>query len=146
LLPSYRCFNLTNRFCTAHILNISISTGNYFSSSSLVDRILTSIMVGSVGNGLANLADKPEPLPEELNPGKIVHPLASATNEKREIVLGRNVHTTCFSIVEPEADDELTGEREAYMASVLARYRRSLVERTKHHLGICLFPLSRSSI
>jgi histidine decarboxylase len=115
-------------------------------------------MVGNVGNGLADLADKPEPLPEELNPEKIVDPLASATElngygekeienngiekKKREIVLGRNVRTMCFSIVEPEADDELTGDREAYMASVLARYRRSLVERTKHHLGICLFPLT----
>ncbi|KAJ4756713.1 Histidine decarboxylase [Rhynchospora pubera] len=98
-------------------------------------------MVGSVGNGLANLADKPAPLPEELDPKKIIDslPLEEESNgieeKKREIVLGRNVHTTCFSIVEPEADDEQTGEREAYMASVLARYRRSLVERTKHHLG-----------
>ncbi|KAJ1696281.1 hypothetical protein LUZ63_004793 [Rhynchospora breviuscula] len=108
-------------------------------------------MVGSVGNGLANLADKPAPLPEELDPKKIIDSLPSEAEsngieeketqgseiekKKREIVLGRNVHTTCFSIVEPEADDELTGEREAYMASVLARYRRSLVERTKHHLG-----------
>ncbi|CAA6660522.1 unnamed protein product [Spirodela intermedia] len=38
-------------------------------------------------------------------------------------------------ITEPEADEELTGDREAYMASVLAKYRRNLVERTKHHLG-----------
>lgn len=114
-------------------------------------------MVGSVGNGLANLVDKPEPLPEEFGPEKIVDPLPLETElngfgekeiensgiekKKREIVLGRNVHTMCFSIVEPEADDELTGEREAYMASVLARYRRSLIERTKHHLGLCFFSL-----
>jgi histidine decarboxylase len=104
-----------------------------------------------VGTGLANLSDKPEPLPEEFGPENIVDPLPLATElngfgekemenngiekKKREIVLGRNVHTMCFSIVEPEADDEQTGEREAIMASVLARYRRSLVERTKHHLG-----------
>lgn len=110
-----------------------------------------------VGTGLVNLADKPEPLPEEFGPEKIVDPLPLANElngfgekerenngiekKKREIVLGRNVHTTCFSVVEPEADDEQTGDREAIMASVLARYRRSLVERTKHHLGICFFSL-----
>ncbi|XP_078172160.1 serine decarboxylase 1-like [Carex rostrata] len=104
-----------------------------------------------VGTGLVNLADKPEPLPEEFGPEKIGDPLPLANElngfgekervntgiekKKREIVLGRNVHTTCFSVVEPEADDEQTGDREAIMASVLARYRRSLVERTKHHLG-----------
>lgn len=54
---------------------------------------------------------------------------------KREIVLGRNVHTTCLSITEPEANDESTGDKEAYMASVLARYRKNLLERTKYHLG-----------
>ncbi|RWR85262.1 serine decarboxylase-like protein [Cinnamomum micranthum f. kanehirae] len=55
--------------------------------------------------------------------------------EKREIVLGRNVHMMCHTVTEPEADEEVTGEREAHMASVLARYRKSLMERTKHHLG-----------
>ncbi|KAE8652903.1 hypothetical protein Csa_022669 [Cucumis sativus] len=54
---------------------------------------------------------------------------------KREIVLGRNVHTTCLSITEPDANDESTGDKEAYMASVLARYRKNLLERTKYHLG-----------
>ncbi|KAL3504427.1 hypothetical protein ACH5RR_034268 [Cinchona calisaya] len=53
----------------------------------------------------------------------------------REIVLGRNVHTTCLAVTEPETDDESTGDKEADMASVLARYRITLVERTKHHLG-----------
>jgi histidine decarboxylase len=53
----------------------------------------------------------------------------------REIVLGRNVHTTCLEVTEPEANDESTGDKEAYMASVLARYRKNLMERTKHHLG-----------
>lgn len=53
----------------------------------------------------------------------------------REIVLGRNVHTSCLEVTEPDDDDEVTGEREAQMASVLARYRKSLLERTKHHLG-----------
>lgn len=65
----------------------------------------------------------------------------SGEEEKREIVLGRNVHTTCLTVTEPDADDESTGDKEAYMASVLARYRKTLVERTKHHLGTIFFPV-----
>lgn len=56
--------------------------------------------------------------------------------KKREISLGGNVHTTCLEVREPDADDEVTGDREAYVASVLARYRKSLIERTKYHLGM----------
>ncbi|KAF7803679.1 serine decarboxylase 1-like [Senna tora] len=59
----------------------------------------------------------------------------SEDKHKRDIVLGRNIHTSCLEVTEPDADDEITGDREAYMASVLARYRKSLIERTKHHLG-----------
>ncbi|KAK1683046.1 hypothetical protein QYE76_043894 [Lolium multiflorum] len=92
-------------------------------------------MAGRVGNGLADqpglhgeaAAAAAEPLPEELEP--------EAAAGVREIVLGRNVHASCFAVKEPDADDEDTGEREAAMAAVLARYRRSLTERTKHHLG-----------
>ncbi|BFG40725.1 hypothetical protein CerSpe_269990 [Prunus speciosa] len=54
---------------------------------------------------------------------------------EKPMVLGRNVHTTCLAVTEPEANDEFTGDKDAYMASVLARYRKTLVERTKHHLG-----------
>ena len=54
---------------------------------------------------------------------------------EREIVLGRNIHTSCLDITEPEANDEMTGDKAAYMAAVLARYRQTLMERTKHHLG-----------
>lgn len=96
-----------------------------------------------------------EPLPEEFDPVEICAPLTgtdadengsvssrsdngqgSGNGEKKEIVLGRNIHTSCLTITEPDVDDEITGEREGYMASVLAKYRRSLVERTKHHLVI----------
>ncbi|XP_047179434.1 serine decarboxylase 1-like [Vigna umbellata] len=56
-------------------------------------------------------------------------------NGQRKIVLGRNIHTMCLEISEPDIDDEVTGEREAYMASVLAKYKRTLTERTKYHLG-----------
>ncbi|KAF9601243.1 hypothetical protein IFM89_018353 [Coptis chinensis] len=101
-------------------------------------------MVGSVEN-IENLKPsngKPEALPEELDPTAVLE----STNEnnnvgkeeegiKREMVLGRNIHTSCLAVTEPDADDEVTGDREAYMASVLARYRKSLEERTKHHLG-----------
>ena len=63
-----------------------------------------------------------------------VHELKQKVAE-REIVLGRNVHTSCLAVTEPEASDEFTGDKEAYMAGVLARYRKTLMERTKHHLG-----------
>ncbi|KAM3238175.1 serine decarboxylase [Capsicum annuum] len=55
--------------------------------------------------------------------------------EKREIVLGRNIHTSSFSVTEPDIDDDSTGDKEAYMASILARYRKTLSDRTKFHLG-----------
>ncbi|KAM0939858.1 putative histidine decarboxylase [Dioscorea sansibarensis] len=100
-------------------------------------------MVGSLGNGsLMDLCEKVEPLPQEFDPKEISCGITSEANgavgengKEREIVLGRNVHTMCLTIDEPEADDEVTGEKDAYMAGVLARYRKSLIERTKHHLG-----------
>ncbi|KAJ8478526.1 hypothetical protein OPV22_022253 [Ensete ventricosum] len=96
-------------------------------------------MVGSVGNSFVDSREEQEKTellwPEEV---KLANGKASESNgagENRAIVLGRNMHTVSYAIKEPESDDELTGEREGYMASVLAKYRRSLVERTKHHLG-----------
>lgn len=101
--------------------------------------------MGSVAKGSMDLGErmKAEPLPKEFEPKEMVDavPLLrtdTAGEEKgtsREIVLGRNVHTMCLEVKEPEDDDEVTGDREAYMASVLARYRRSLIDRSKHHLG-----------
>ncbi|KAM4098155.1 hypothetical protein ACJW30_07G055300 [Castanea mollissima] len=82
--------------------------------------------------------EKIEPLPEYYfdSTAVINEPVVEKSNgDKREIVVGRNVHSTCLAVTEPDADDELTGDREAHMASVLARYRKSLLERTKHHLG-----------
>lgn len=61
--------------------------------------------------------------------------IVGEAEKKREIVLGKNVHTTCLEVTEPDADDENTGDKEAYMAGVLAKYRKNLLERTKHHLG-----------
>lgn len=66
-----------------------------------------------------------------MNGGEMVN-----GNEKpREIGLGRISYTNCFKVTEPDVDDEVTGEREAYMACVLAEYRKILAERTKHFLG-----------
>lgn len=77
----------------------------------------------------------------DAQPREVVNGGTSVNGKEkpREIVLGRNVHTSCHEVTEPDDDDEVTGEREAYMAGVLARYRKSLLERTKHHLGNSLF-------
>ncbi|ONK57536.1 uncharacterized protein A4U43_C09F1500 [Asparagus officinalis] len=99
-------------------------------------------MVGSLNGSSMDLIQNAEPLPEEIDPKAMPLDLNGESDggrggggKSRQIVLGRNVHTSCFEISEPEDDDEVTGEREAYMAGVLARYRKSLLERTKHHLG-----------
>lgn len=65
-----------------------------------------------------------------------------------EIVLGRNVHNMCFPVEEPEADDEVaaSGEQENYIGGVLTRYRKSLDERTEHHLGKQLFLIGTRAI
>jgi len=92
-------------------------------------------MVGSVEDVDT---EKIEPLPEYyFDPTAVLNePVVEEGNGcKRDIVVGRNVHSTCLAVTEPDTEDELTGDREAHMASVLARYRKSLLERTKHHLG-----------
>ncbi|KAL1220673.1 Serine decarboxylase [Cardamine amara subsp. amara] len=73
---------------------------------------------------MAILNDKFEILPDEFDP--------TVTNE---MAIDRNVHTTSLTVTEPEVNEEFTGDKEAYMASVLARYQKTLVERTKYHLG-----------
>ncbi|XP_074263731.1 serine decarboxylase [Silene latifolia] len=75
-----------------------------------------------------------EPVPPPLAYDNGIEDIVKNGKEKG-IVLGRNVHSTCLDITEPEANDEVTGDKAAYMAGVLARYRQSLIERTKHHLG-----------
>jgi len=75
----------------------------------------------------------PEPLPKVVeSDGEFLN---GKSNGDREIVLGRNVHTTCLEVTEPDANDDFTGDKDAFMASILARYRKTLLERTKHHLG-----------
>jgi len=114
-------------------------------------------MVGSV-HGLnedLRINGAVEPLPEDFDATSLVMdpvPPAVVDNgneevqvykekEKRLIVLGRNIHTMSLEVTEPDADDDITGDREAHMASVLARYKRALTERTKHHLGLTIFAL-----
>lgn len=114
-------------------------------------------MAGSIDKMLHDLnLETVESLPDDFDPTTVINdpvpPVAdmdsginggkfvNGKETPREIVLGRNVHTSCLEVTEPEADDDVTGEREAYMASVLARYRKSLLERTKHHLGNNIFP------
>ncbi|KAL1198781.1 Serine decarboxylase [Cardamine amara subsp. amara] len=81
-----------------------------------------------------------EPLPSPITNGNGADHEEKKKNTEinggeREMVLGRNIHTTSLAVTEPEVNDEFTGDKEAYMASVLARYRKTLVERTKNHLG-----------
>ncbi len=96
-------------------------------------------MVKSVENGaveiLSSHFDPTAVVAEPLPPVVASNGEVNEKSKAREIVLGRNVHTTCLAVTEPDANDDFTGDKEAFMASVLARYRKTLVERTKHHLG-----------
>lgn len=107
-------------------------------------------MAGSIDVMLLDLnLDTLESLPKDFDPTTVINdlPLPVANDVKlvngiekpTEIDLGRNVHSSCLEVTEPDADDEVTGEREAYMASVLAAYQKHMLERTKHHLGNNLF-------
>jgi len=108
-------------------------------------------MVGSLESdqtlSMATLIEKLDILSDDFDPTAVVtEPLPPPVTNgigadkgggggEREMVLGRNIHTTSLAVTEPEVNDEFTGDKEAYMASVLARYRKTLVERTKNHLG-----------
>ncbi|KAI4352965.1 hypothetical protein L6164_007167 [Bauhinia variegata] len=46
-----------------------------------------------------------------------------------------NMSSDCFAITEPDSDDDFNGDREPHIASVLACYRKNLVDRTNHNLG-----------
>jgi hypothetical protein len=75
------------------------------------------IMAESVENRAVEVFDPiavvAESLPVNGEMGRANHKASG-----REIVLGRNVHTMCLPITEPDANDECTGDKEAYMASV----------------------------
>lgn len=67
--------------------------------------------------------------------GSVATAAATVAQDSETLVLGKNFAELSLAITEPEMDDEVTGDKEAYMAGVLARYRKTLVERTKFHLG-----------
>ncbi|WOG97162.1 hypothetical protein DCAR_0416501 [Daucus carota subsp. sativus] len=62
---------------------------------------------------------------EELNP----------TSKKEIVKVNKNAHLRCLPITEPDVDDEITGEKDAYMTQVLAQYQKSLVQITSNQLG-----------
>ncbi|RVW37111.1 Serine decarboxylase [Vitis vinifera] len=107
----------------------------------MVGSALVEAMSGDLGGKVEILSEDFDPTAVVVEPVPPVvengGEMGREEEEKRskEIVLGRNVHTTCLAVTEPDANDEFTGDKEAYMASVLARYRKTLMERTKHHLG-----------
>ncbi|GJV81325.1 serine decarboxylase-like protein [Tanacetum coccineum] len=107
-------------------------------------------MAGGIDVMLRDLnLDKVESLPEDFDPMTVINDfllhvandvkLVNGTEKPTEIVLGRNLHSSCLDVTEPDADDEVTGEREAYTASVLATYQKYLLERNKHHLELRLW-------
>ena len=132
-------------FSIIHYRVLSMSGKSCIASSKMVGSVDVLAADSSI-NGAA------ERLPEDFNPTALIKDLvppligengivkceAQNSTEKgeRKIVLGRNMHAVCLEVTEPDTDDEVTGEREAYMASVLARYKRSLTEKTKYHLGL----------
>lgn len=107
--------------------------------SALVETVTENLggRVGILSEDFDPTAVVGEPVPAVVENGGEMNGVAEREERKRnaEIVLGRNVHTSCLAVTEPDANDEFTGDKEAYMASVLARYRKTLLERTKHHLG-----------
>ncbi|KAG7940971.1 hypothetical protein I3843_16G014200 [Carya illinoinensis] len=57
-------------------------------------------------------------------------------NGGRDIILGGNVHTTCLTVIEPDANEEFTEDKEAYVASVLACYKKTFLERTNYPVNM----------
>lgn len=112
----------------------------------MVGSALVEAMAGDLGRKVQILSEDfdpravvVEPVPPVVENGKEMNGEVEREEEEEEkrgeIVLGRNVHASSLAVTEPDANDEFTGDKEAYMASVLARYRKTLMERTKHHLG-----------
>ena len=108
--------------------NVDILNNKDLDPSAIVFEPIPSVVCN--GNGVSCISNGDD---------SVVKKLKTTENGEREIVLGRNVHSSCLDITEPEDNDDVTGDKEAYMASVLARYRQSLIERTKYHLGNCSF-------
>nr|GEZ21909.1 serine decarboxylase-like [Tanacetum cinerariifolium] len=112
------------------------------------------VQKGSIDVMLRDLnLDKVESLPEDFDPTTMINDLllhvsndvklVNGTEKPRVIVLGRNVHSRCLEVTEPDAADEVIGEREAYTSSVFATYQKYLLERNKHHLDFDYGALSQ---
>ncbi|XP_026452753.1 serine decarboxylase 1-like [Papaver somniferum] len=81
---------------------------------------------------------KTDSVPESFIPGGMAPENGVISREKTgEYCVPRNVHdaTLSHAITEPEANNESTEERDADMATVLAKYENYLLERVKHQLG-----------
>lgn len=100
----------------------------------------------SVRRSLPPTVVKSEALPDEISLDCLKNVLPRLENDPgnggcdarkdiKNFVLGKNMHGSSLEITEPDHDDEVTGEKDAYMASVLDRYRKSLTEKSKYHLG-----------
>ncbi|KAG2328644.1 hypothetical protein Bca52824_011372 [Brassica carinata] len=86
-------------------------------------------MVGPLDSDHTILAmsEKFEILSDDFDPTAVVtEPLPSPVTNgggggggggEREMVLGRNVHTTSLAMTEPSRTTKFTGDKEAYMAS-----------------------------
>ncbi|KAH0683459.1 hypothetical protein KY290_022076 [Solanum tuberosum] len=118
-------------------IEISIDSRTMVGTSAVIESMSSAVN----GKEVADVRFDPKAVVPELVPAVVKSEGVDAAvngggeEQKREIVLGRNIHTSSFSVTEPDADDDFTGDKEAYMASVLARYRKTLTDRTKYHLG-----------
>ncbi|KAI3959299.1 hypothetical protein MKW98_018889 [Papaver atlanticum] len=102
-------------------------------------------MTGStVGVGTGKIESVPEGFTES---GREPDNEVINTERPGEFVLGRNFHdaTLIHAITEPDANEN-TGEREAAMDTILAKYETFLLDRKKHLLGtkaeLLLYPLN----
>ncbi|XP_026452339.1 serine decarboxylase 1-like [Papaver somniferum] len=92
----------------------------------------------AIGSTVGVENGKTDSVPESFIPGGMTPENGVISREKTgENRVRRNVHdaTLSHAITEPEADNENTEERDANMATVLAKYENYLLERVKHQLG-----------
>lgn len=99
-------------------------------------------MAGSTENrGLSipmvvdNLVPKNVVLGEQFCPVVVSY---GHVNGGREIMPagGWIMHNMCLEVTEPDANDEFSNvDKEADMASILARYRKNLLERARYFIG-----------
>ncbi|RZC52795.1 hypothetical protein C5167_021222 [Papaver somniferum] len=92
----------------------------------------------AIGSTVGVENGKTDSVPESFITGGMTPENGVISREKTgENCVRRNVHdaTLSHAITEPKADNENTEERDANMATVLAKYENYLLERVKHQLG-----------